>query len=105
MIGSSDISFQKALRKNELSMKNTFNFPKDGHSNYDDIYKFLAEGILPQKIIDKPDMKKNENSRRTIKQDAIGSFKNTCKYYEKWKKEQMKYFEQFDVHWKKRIFR
>ena len=31
-------------------------------------------------------MKKNENSRRTIKQDAIGSFKNTCKYYEKMEK-------------------
>ena len=31
-------------------------------------------------------MKKNENSRRTIKQDAIGSFKNACKYYEKMEK-------------------
>ena len=48
---------------------------------YNEVFIYKIQGILPEKVLSKPDIKKSSKSRRTIREDSIGGFKSTCKNY------------------------
>lgn len=89
------LSSVELLKKEILNIKSiesNFQFPKDGNSIYNEIYNYkISSTIIPQKILDKQDIKRNKNSRRTIRQEAIASFKRTCELYKIVEKTQNKH--------------
>ena len=45
---------------------NKFLFPKDGKSVYNEVFNYKIQGILPEIVLNKPDIKKNSRSKSTI---------------------------------------